>query len=189
MQVAGGLDYLVTRREKLLRKNEIHHYPRRLAACSDYFAGTGNISWQRCRLLAEVARRGIKPCRPLSTAVVSAQIAIAPPRVSAAVVYMSSVMEGHGISYIHLLSWLSLYYAAGGAGDVLLVTCCSTKLSDDPICKRLEEGLIELRGEKRVKEIKPMAKISVWLFLLGVICVVVYAAIVNGRASARLRNR
>ncbi|MGS9083262.1 anaerobic C4-dicarboxylate transporter family protein, partial [Salmonella enterica subsp. enterica serovar Infantis] len=44
------------------------------------------------------------PCRPLSTAVVSAQIAITASPISAAVVYMSSVMEGHGIIYIHLLS-------------------------------------------------------------------------------------
>ncbi|PXV34891.1 C4-dicarboxylate transporter, partial [Salmonella enterica subsp. enterica serovar Newport str. A-211-RVH] len=53
----------------------------------------------------------------------------------------------------------------------------NSKLSDDPIYrKRLEEGLIELRGEKQI-EIKPMAKNSVWLFLLGVICVVVYAIV------------
>lgn len=53
----------------------------------------------------------------------------------------------------------------------------NSKLSDDPIYrKRLEEGLVELRGERQV-EIKAGAKTSVWLFLLGVICVVVYAII------------
>ncbi|WP_275896192.1 anaerobic C4-dicarboxylate transporter family protein, partial [Klebsiella pneumoniae] len=38
------------------------------------------------------------------------------------------------------------------------------------------EGLVELRGERQV-EIKAGAKTSVWLFLLGVVCVVVYAII------------
>ncbi len=50
-------------------------------------------------------------------------------------------------------------------------------LSDDPIYrKRLEEGLVELRGEKQI-EIKQGAKASVWLFLLGVVGVVIYAII------------
>lgn len=65
----------------------------------------------------------------------------------------------------------------------------NSKLSDDPIYrKRLEEGLIELRGEKQI-EIKPMAKkipsgcscwaLSAWLFM----------RLLTVRASARLRNR
>lgn len=107
MQVAGGLDYLVNQTEKLLRKNP--KYITILAPIVTYFltifAGTGNISLATLPVIAEVAKeQGIKPCRPLSTAVVSAQIAITASPISAAVVYMSSVMEGHGISYIHLLS-------------------------------------------------------------------------------------
>lgn len=107
MQIAGGLDYLVHQTEKLLRKNP--KYITILAPIVTYFltifAGTGNISLATLPVIAEVAKeQGIKPCRPLSTAVVSAQIAITASPISAAVVYMSSVMEGHGISYIHLLS-------------------------------------------------------------------------------------
>ncbi len=84
--------------------------------------------------------------------------------------------------------WLSLY-AAGGAGDVLPVTMLfNSKLSDDPIYrKRLEEGLIELRGEKQI-EIKPMAKIpsgcSCWALFAWL-----FMRLSTVRASARLRNR
>lgn len=106
MQVAGGLDYLVNQTEKLLRKNP--KYITILAPIVTYFLtillvpGTFPATLP---VIAEVAKeQGIKPCRPLSTAVVSAQIAITASPISAAVVYMSSVMEGHGISYIHLLS-------------------------------------------------------------------------------------
>ncbi|XNM82331.1 anaerobic C4-dicarboxylate transporter [Escherichia coli] len=107
MQVAGGLDYLVHQTEKLLRRNP--KYITILAPIVTYFltifAGTGNISLATLPVIAEVAKeQGVKPCRPLSTAVVSAQIAITASPISAAVVYMSSVMEGHGISYLHLLS-------------------------------------------------------------------------------------
>ncbi|ENU8983587.1 anaerobic C4-dicarboxylate transporter [Salmonella enterica] len=183
MQVAGGLDYLVNQTEKLLRKNP--KYITILAPIVTYFltifAGTGNISLATLPVIAEVAKeQGIKPCRPLSTAVVSAQIAITASPISAAVVYMSSVMEGHGISYIHLLSVVipSTLLAVLVMSFLVTMLFCSTPiLSDDPIYrKRLEEGLIELRGEKQI-EIKPMAKNSVWLFLLGVICVVVYAIV------------
>lgn len=178
MQVAGGLDYLVNQTEKLLRKNP--KYITILAPIVTYFltifAGTGNISLATLPVIAEVAKeQGIKPCRPLSTAVVSAQIAITASPISAAVVYMSSVMEGHGISYIHLLSVVMLLAVL--VMSFLVTMLFNSKLSDDPIYrKRLEEGLIELRGEKQI-EIKPMAKNSVWLFLLGVICVVVYAIV------------
>ncbi len=79
MQVAGGMDYLVQQTEKLLRKNPKHITI--LAPIVTYFltifAGTGNISLSALPVIAEVAKeQGIKPCRPLSTAVVSAQIAI-----------------------------------------------------------------------------------------------------------------
>ena len=79
--------------EKLLRRNP--KYITILAPIVTYFltifAGTGNISLATLPVIAEVAKeQGVKPCRPLSTAVVSAQIAITASPISAAVVYMAS---------------------------------------------------------------------------------------------------
>ncbi|MGQ7172677.1 anaerobic C4-dicarboxylate transporter family protein, partial [Escherichia sp. R-CC3] len=66
----------------------------------------------------------------------------------------------------------------------LVTMLFNSKLSDDPIYrKRLEEGLVELRGEKQI-EIKSGAKTSVWLFLLGVVGVVIYAIINQTHAWA-----
>ncbi len=181
MQVAGGMDYLVQQTEKLLRKNPKHITI--LAPLVTYFltifAGTGNISLSALPVIAEVAKeQGIKPCRPLSTAVVSAQIAITAPPISAAVVYMSSVMEGQGVSYLHLLMIvIPSTLCAVFVMSLIVSWCFSSKLSDDPIyLKRLEEGLVTLRGDT-VKVIKPRAKTSVLLFLAGVLCVVAYAII------------
>lgn len=112
MQIAGGLDYLVAQTEKLLRRNP--KYITILAPIVTYFltlfAGTGNISLATLPVIAEVAKeQGVKPCRPLSTAVVAAQIGITASPISAAVVYMASVMEnpamvgaGNTVSYISL---------------------------------------------------------------------------------------
>ncbi|EEP90517.1 anaerobic C4-dicarboxylate transporter [Yersinia kristensenii] len=181
MQVAGGMDYLVQQTEKLLRKNPKHITI--LAPLVTYFltifAGTGNISLSALPVIAEVAKeQGIKPCRPLSTAVVSAQIAITASPISAAVVYMSSVMEGHGVSYLHLLMIvIPSTLCAVFVMSLIVSWCFNSKLSDDPVyLKRLEEGLVTLRGDT-VKVIKPRAKTSVLLFLAGVLCVVAYAII------------
>lgn len=181
MQVAGGMDYLVQQTEKLLRKNPKHITI--LAPLVTYFltifAGTGNISLSALPVIAEVAKeQGIKPCRPLSTAVVSAQIAITASPISAAVVYMSSVMEDHGVSYLHLLMIvIPSTLLAVFVMSLIVSWCFNSKLSDDPIyLKRLEEGLVTLRGDT-VKVIKPRAKTSVLLFLAGVLCVVAYAII------------
>ncbi|HDS1152943.1 TPA: anaerobic C4-dicarboxylate transporter [Pluralibacter gergoviae] len=181
MQVAGGLDYLVNQTEKLLRRNP--KYITILAPIVTYFltlfAGTGNISLATLPVIAEVAKeQGVKPCRPLSTAVVAAQIGITASPISAAVVYMSSVMEGHGVSYIHLLSVVIPSTLLAILLMSFLVTLLfNSKLSDDPVYhRRLEEGLIALRGE-RIVEIKPRAKLSVLLFLLGVVSIVAYAIV------------
>ncbi|MCC8366347.1 anaerobic C4-dicarboxylate transporter [Xenorhabdus sp. PB61.4] len=181
MQVAGGLDYLVQQTEKLLRKNP--KYITILAPIVTYFltlfAGTGNISLATLPVIAEVAKeQGIKPCRPLSTAVVSAQIGITASPISAAVVYMASVMEGQGISYIHLLMiLLPSTFCAIVLMSFIISWLFDSKLANDPIYqKRLADGLIEMRGASQI-EIKPKAKLSVLLFLLGVIGVVIYAVI------------
>ncbi|MES4611042.1 MAG: anaerobic C4-dicarboxylate transporter [Ewingella sp.] len=181
MQVAGGMDYLVQQTEKLLRRNPKHITL--LAPIVTYFltllAGTGNISLSALPVIAEVAKeQGIKPCRPLSTAVVSAQIGITASPISAAVVYMSSVMEGHGVSYLHLLMvMIPSTFAAVIVMSLLIGWLFNSKLSDDPVyLKRYEEGLVELRGNNR-KAIKPRAKLSVLLFLLGVFSVVGYAVV------------
>ena len=122
MQVAGGLDYLVHQTEKLLRRNP--KYITILAPIVTYFltifAGTGNISLATLPVIAEVAKeQGVKPCRPLSTAVVSAQIAI----------HRIANLSGSGL---HVFrdgrSWHQLppsalrghpVHPAGGSGDVL----------------------------------------------------------------------
>ncbi|ERT13129.1 C4-dicarboxylate ABC transporter [Photorhabdus temperata J3] len=181
MQVAGGLDYLVQQTEKLLRKNP--KYITILAPIVTYFltlfAGTGNISLSALPVIAEVAKeQGIKPCRPLSTAVVAAQIGITASPISAAVVYMSSLMEGHGVSYIHLLMvLLPSTFAAIVLMSFIVSWVFNSKLSDDPVyLKRLAENLVTLRGSKQI-EVKPRAKASVLLFLAGVISVVIYAIV------------
>ncbi|QLK87490.1 anaerobic C4-dicarboxylate transporter [Arsenophonus endosymbiont of Aphis craccivora] len=183
MQIAGGLDYLIDQTEKLLRKNP--KYITILAPIVTYFltlfAGTGNISLATLPVIAEVAKEnGIKPCRPLSTAVVAAQIGITASPISAAVVYIASVMENPAmvskpISLLAIL--LPATFLAILLMSFIISWCFDSKLANDRIYQqRLAAGLIELRGCQS-KKIKAGPKKSVLFFLLGVICVVIYAMI------------
>lgn len=179
MQVAGGMDYLVRQTETLLRRNPRHITL--LAPVVTYFltifAGTGNISLSALPVIAEVAKeQGIRPSRPLSTAVVAAQIAITASPISAAVVYMATMMEPHGVSYLTMLSILIPATLAAVLLMSLLVSWLfNARLEDDAgYQQRLAEGLVTLRGSDR-PAIPASAPYSVLLFLLGVLAVVVYA--------------
>lgn len=173
MQIAGGLDYLVDQTEKLLRKNP--KYITILAPIVTYFltlfAGTGNISLATLPVIAEVAKEnGIKPCRPLSTAVVAAQIGITASPISAAVVYIASIMENpamvsHTTSYISLLAiLLPATFLAIVMMSFIISWCFDSKLADDQIYQqRLAAGLVELKAV-RLKKLKLARKSQCYFF-------------------------
>lgn len=66
---------------------------------------------------------------------------------------MSSVMEGHGISYIHLLSVvIPSTLLAVLVMSFLITALFNSKLSDDPIYrKRLEEGWLNCAVKDKLK--------------------------------------
>lgn len=116
MQLAGGLDYMVVIAEKLLRKNP--KYINYLAPLVTYFltilAGTGHTAFSMIPVIVEVSKeQNIKPSAPLSIAVVSSQVAITASPVSAAVVFMSGILEPFGWSYpILILIWITTTLSA-----------------------------------------------------------------------------
>lgn len=184
MQLAGGLDYLVKIAEGILRKNPKHiNY---LAPIVTYvltiFAGTGHTAFSMIPVIVEVAKeQNIRPVVPLSIAVVSSQIAITASPVSAAVIYMSGVLEGFGWSYPTLLGiWLLTTFAGCMATSFIMTLISNMDLMKDPVyLDRLEKGLVKASTGSSVKELKPFAKRSVGIFLLGVICVVLYASAIS----------
>ena len=106
MQVAGGLDYLVQLAERALRKNpkQINYLAPTVTYLLTLFAGTGHTAFSMIPVIVEVAKeQNIKPSAPLALAVVSSQIAITASPVSAAVIFLSGVLEPLGVSYPLLL--------------------------------------------------------------------------------------
>lgn len=184
MQLAGGLDYMVQVAEKILRKNP--KYINYLAPTVTYFltfmAGTGHTAFSMIPVIVEVAKeQNIKPSAPLSIAVVASQIAITASPVSAAVVYMSGVLEPLGWSYpTLLLIWLVTTFSGCMLTAFVVSKFFPLDLSKDAIYQaRLQAGLIKTPMGARAIELKKGAKLSVGIFLIGVLCVVIYATSIS----------
>ena len=184
MQLAGGLDYLVQIAEKVLRSNPKHiNY---LAPIVTYvltiFAGTGHTAFSMIPVIVEVAKeQHIKPVAPLSIAVVASQIAITASPVSAAVIYMSGVLEPFGWSYPALLGiWLATTFLGCMITAFIMSHIQNMDLDSDPVYKdRLAKGLVKASVPSATKTLKPAAKRSVAIFLAGVLLVVFYASAIS----------
>lgn len=184
MQIAGGLDYLVQIAERILRSNP--KYINYLAPTVTYFlcilAGTGHTAFSMIPVIVEVAKeQNIKPSAPLSIAVVSSQIAITASPVSAAVVYMSGVLEPLGWSYPLLLAiWIPTTFAGCMLTAFLITKFSNLDLSNDAVYKdRLAKGLVKQSVGAQNLQLKKGAKLSVLLFCVGVLFVVLYATAIS----------
>lgn len=185
MQMAGGLDYLVQIAEKILRKNP--KYINYLAPTVTYFltilAGTGHTAFSMIPVITEVAKgQNIKPSAPLSIAVVASQIAITASPVSAAVVFLSGILEPLGVSYPMLLAiCIPTTFIGCMVTAFIISTFSNLTLSEDTIYQaRVKAGLVkEVSKKVEYKEVTKEAKTSVWIFLIGVILVVFYATAIS----------
>ena len=186
MQVAGGLDYMVKIAEGILRKNpkQITY----LAPAVTYFmtilAGTGHTAYATLPVIAEVAKeQGIRPSRPLGIAVVGSQIAITASPISAALVFLSGILEPLGVGYIEILAITIPTTFAAVMITAFVSNFLGKDLVDDEVYKdRLERGLVKLRGETKV-EIKKGAKLSVAIFITTIFAVVTYATLISKKVA------
>lgn len=183
MQVAGGMDYLVSLAERLLRRHP--RYITLLAPLVTWLmtllAGTGHTAFSTLPVIAEVAKeQGVRPSRPLSIAVIASQIAITASPISAAVVFMAGILEPKGISYLMLLAVVIPSTMVAIFITAVITNFLGKELKDDAVFQaRLAKGEVSLRGAKQFKE-KPGAKRSVLLLLAGIVAVVLYATAISG---------
>ncbi|HWW77177.1 MAG TPA: anaerobic C4-dicarboxylate transporter family protein [Pyrinomonadaceae bacterium] len=178
MQAAGGLDYLVSLAERVMRRRP--QYIVFIAPVATYLlvlgSGTTHVIYALLPVIAEVARKGgVRPERPLSISVIAGfQGAIASP-ISASTVAMLGLLAARGVSLPRmLLVTIPSTFVAVIAG-ALSVAWRGRKLSEDPeYQRRLATGEV-----KPAREVKPpegrdlrSARGSMLLFLLGIVAVV-----------------
>ena len=192
LQAAGGLDYMVEKASKFLRKHpeQITYLGPLVTWLFTMLAGTAHTSYSLLPIIAEISKNSkIRPERPMTVATIAASLGItsSPMSAATAAVISTELLGGKGI----------------GLNDVLLITIPSSliaiivaafvqnrvgkELEDDPeYQRRVREGLINTVDEEHTqlqKTLNPRAKWSVLVFMLGVVLVVLFGSIPALRPS------
>ncbi|WP_439259136.1 anaerobic C4-dicarboxylate transporter [Lonepinella sp. BR2930] len=185
MQAAGGLDYMIKIATNILRRNPkyITFIAPAVTWTFTVLAGTGHVAYSVLPVIAEVSRHnGIRPERPLSMAVIASQFAIVASPIAAAVVAVVAFLEPQGINLGNVLgvtipsTLLGLFLAC------IFVNKMGKELKDDPHYQKLLQDPEYVKANNtnidlaQIK-LKPTAKPSVALFLIGALLVVVMGAV------------
>lgn len=185
LQVAGGLDYMVQKTEKVLRA-----HPNRitiLAPLSTFLltvcVGTGHAVYSLLPVIADVAlKTKIRPERPMAISSVASQMGITASPVAAAVTTFLALAAktSHPVG---LLDILMITFPAGLVG-VLAAAAWSVNrgkpLEEDPdFIERCKDPIFRAALDESVttlgKELPKTAKMSVALFFAGILTIVVLA--------------
>jgi anaerobic C4-dicarboxylate transporter DcuA len=178
MQAAGGLDYLISLAERIMRKRP--QYITFVAPIVTYLlvfaSGTAHVIYALLPVIAEVARNGkIRPERPLSISVVAGFQGVIASPISAATVAMLGFLLAQGISLPRLLAITIPSTFLGVVIGSLSVAWRGKNLDVDPeYLKRLESG--EVKAPQPQPPIEgtnlSRARGSMLFFLLGILVVV-----------------
>ncbi len=187
MQVAGGMDYLVDLADRILRKNPKHlnFLAPLITYLMTFMAGTGHTAFSTMPVIIELAKENdIRPSRPLSVAVVASQIAITASPVSAAVVIFSTLLEDKGVDYLELLAVAipSTFLACMATAAIMMAFDKARgdhSLSSHPeYQRRLAAGAVAV-PERHTRTMLAGAKLSVLIFLIGLVAVMGYATAIS----------
>ena len=189
MQAAGGLDYLVSLAEQIMRKHP--QYITFIAPIVTYVlvfaSGTTHVIYALLPVIAEVSRKGnVRPERPLSISVIAGfNGSIASP-ISAATVAMLGLLIGKGISLPRLLSITIPSTFIAVLIGALSVAWRGKKLDQDPEYeRRLASGAVKAAAPppELTKKALKNARGSMLLFLTGILVVVLIGIFPNLRPA------
>jgi transporter, anaerobic C4-dicarboxylate uptake (dcu) family len=198
LQAAGGLDYLVKVAEKILRKNPAMITFLAPVVCYFFtlFSGTGHIAYSLLPIISEIATDSkVRPERPLSISVIASQQAITASPISAATAALLSaeLLGGKGITLGNILMVCIPATLIGVIVGAIAVSFIGMPLEKDPeYLRRVQEGLINTdKNEKETPtpEQQKRAKISVIIFLIGVLSIVLFGSIDALRPTFKIDNK
>ena len=185
MQAAGGLDYMIKIATNILRRNPkyITFIAPAVTWTFTVLAGTGHVAYSVLPVIAEVSRHnGVRPERPLSMAVIASQFAIVASPIAAAVVAVVAYLEPQGINLGSVLGVTMPATILGLGLACVFVNKMGKELKDDPHYQALLQNPDYVKNNSVNSNpadmpIKPTAKLSVTLFLIGALLVVLMGAI------------
>ncbi|HEX5835434.1 MAG TPA: anaerobic C4-dicarboxylate transporter [Pyrinomonadaceae bacterium] len=194
MQAAGGLDYLVSLAEKVMRKRP--QYITFVAPIVTYVlvlaSGTAHVIYALLPVIAEVSRNGkVRPERPLSISVIAGFQGVIASPISAATVAMLGFLLVQGISLPRLLAITIPSTFLGVVIGSLSVAWRGKELDDDPVYqKRLAAGELKLAQAATAAAEQNLfrARGSMLFFLLGIVLVVLIGIFPNLRPAYDVVN-
>jgi anaerobic C4-dicarboxylate transporter-like protein len=179
MQAAGGLDYLVTIADRLMRKRP--QYITFVAPLVTYVliaaAGTQHVIYALLPVISEVSRTaGVRPERPLSASVIASQQGLIASPISAATVALLAALGGMELTLTQVLMVVVPASLLGTVLGALSVAWRGKELADDPEYQaRLARG--EVKPPAAAPALAPTAlrnaRASMFAFLLAIVAVVV----------------
>jgi len=189
MQAAGGLDYLVSVAEKVMRKRP--QYITFVAPIVTYVlvlaSGTTHVIYALLPVIAEVSRNGkVRPERPLSISVIAGFQGVIASPISAATVAMLGFLLTQGISLPRLLAITVPSTFLGVVIGSLSVAWRGKNLDTDPeYQKRLASGAVKFAPPSQTMDGKNLfrARGSMIFFLLGIVAVVLIGIFPNLRPA------
>lgn len=187
MQAAGGLDYLVSVAEKIMRKRP--QYITFVAPVVTYIlvlaSGTTHVIYALLPVIAEVSRNGkIRPERPLSISVIAGFQGVIASPISAATVAMLGFLTAQGVSLPRMLAITIPSTFLGVVIGSLSVAWRGKELDADPqYLKRLASG--EVKPPEALPRLEGQALFrargSMLFFMLGIALVVLIGIFPNLR--------
>lgn len=194
MEAAGGLDYLVSVAERILRKNpkSITFVAPLVTYLLIFASGTQHVIYALLPVIAEISRKaGIRPERPMSISVIAAMHGLIASPISAASVALVGVLAGLEISLPQILVIIIPSTLVAVLLGALSVAWRGKNLDEDPVYQeRLARGLL-----KPVEETKKLegidlkrAKGSTVTFLVAVLMVVIIGMFPDLRPTYEMIN-
>lgn len=181
LYAAGGLDYLVSIAEKILRKN-----PKRITFIApmvtcffSLLCGSSYVALAVFPVIVEIAyKENIRPERPISMALLGATQALTGSPMSAATAVIVSVLAIYGVTLgdVMLVCIPSLILAL--LFGSLVISRHGLELENDPeFIRRSENGEISPPKEIEASKISPKAKLSVGIFIAAIITTVLLGSV------------
>ena len=188
MQASGGMDWLIQIAERLLRK-----HPDRitfLAPLCTFFltvlVGTGHVVYTLMPIICDIAlKKGIRPERPCGVASIASQVGITCSPIAAAVVAFVTISNANGfditiprVLMVSIPACLCGLMAAAAASYHRGLDLDKDPVFQSKIADPLMRDYVFGGGATTLdKNIPPEAKRAVYIFLLALAVIVMFAAV------------
>lgn len=186
LQAAGGMDWMIQLAEKLLRKHPEHITF--LAPLCTFFltvmVGTGHVVYTLMPIICDIAlKKGIRPERPCAVASIASQVGITCSPIAAAVASFVVISSANGfeVSNLQVIAITIPASLCGLFAASLASLRRGKELDKDPeYQKRISdpERRKEILGSGATmldKELGKGAKLSVYVFLGAIVCIVIFS--------------